>query len=162
MNKLRKDITDLLLRDFGYNAVKSEKRLERRFGSRSYEELTDIEKQQYDRQKKKQDAFDEWFIESERNAIIDCLRSIGEHVYTANSIYPTYSEELVERRLHQDLAIGQCYRLVQELQYAIETLPVDVNTYLRFGADIQKEIDLIKGWRKSDNKFKTALSQGNL
>lgn len=69
MNKLRKEITDLLLRDFGYNAVKSEKRLERRFGSRSYEELTDIEKQQYDRQKKKQDAFDEWFIESERNAI---------------------------------------------------------------------------------------------
>lgn len=162
LNKLRKEITDLLLRDFGYNAIKSEKRLERRFGSRSYEELTDIEKQQYDRQKKKQDAFDEWFIESERNAIIDCLRSIGEHVYTANSIYLTYPEELVERRIHQDLAIGQCYRLVQELQYAIETLPVDVNTYLRFGADIQKEIDLIKGWRKSDNKFKTALSQGNL
>lgn len=162
LNKLRKEITDLLLRDFGYNAIKSEKRLERRFGSRSYEELTDIEKQQYDRQKKKQDAFDEWFIESERNAIIDCLRSIGEHVYTANSIYPTYPEELVERRIHQDLAIGQCYRLVQELQYAIETLPVDVNTYLRFGADIQKEIDLIKGWRKSDNKFKMALSQGNL
>ena len=78
LNKLRKGITDLLLRDFGYNAIKSEKRLERRFGSRSYEELTDIEKQQYDRQKKKQDAFDEWFIESERNAIIDCLRSIGE------------------------------------------------------------------------------------
>ena len=40
LNKLRKEITDLLLRDFGYNAVKSEKRLERRFGSRSYEELT--------------------------------------------------------------------------------------------------------------------------
>lgn len=33
LNKLRKDITDLLLRDFGYNAVKSEKRLERWFGA---------------------------------------------------------------------------------------------------------------------------------
>ncbi len=51
LNKLRKEITDLLLRDFGYNAIKSEKRLES--GSRSYEELTDIEKQQYDRQQKK-------------------------------------------------------------------------------------------------------------
>ena len=81
-----------------------------------------------------------------------------EHVYTANSIYPTYYEELVERRVHQDLAIGQCYRLVQELQYAIETLPVDVNSFLRFGEDIQREIDLIKGWRKSDNKFKGAIS----
>jgi hypothetical protein len=99
-----------------------------------------------------------WFIEDERKAVVDCLRSIGEHVYTANSIYPTYYEELVERRVHQDLAIGQCYRLVQELQYAIETLPVDVNSFLRFGEDIQREIDLIKGWRKSDNKFKGAIS----
>lgn len=61
--------------------------------------------------------------------------------------------------MHQDLAIGQCYRLVQELQYAIETLPVDMNTYFRFSAQIQKEIDLIKGWRKSDNKFKRAISE---
>ena len=65
---------------------------------------------------------------------------------------------LVQRRLHQDEAVGQCYRLVQELQYAIETLPVDVNTYTRFGEAIQTEINLIKGWRKSDNKFKGAIS----
>lgn len=67
-------------------------------------------------------------------------------------------EELVERRLCQDRAIGQCYRLTQELQYAIETLPVDVNKYLRFADMIQTEINLIKGWRKSDNKFKRAIS----
>jgi hypothetical protein len=45
------------------------------------------------------------------------------------------------------------------LQYAIETLPVDVNTYLRFGEGIQTEINLLKGWRKSDNKFKRAISE---
>ena len=33
-----------------------------------------------------------------------------------------------------------------------------MNVYLRFSASIQKEIDLIKGWRKSDNKFKRAIS----
>ena len=47
---------------------------------------------------------------------------------------------------------------MQELQYAIETLPVDVNKYSRFGEMIQTEINLIKGWRKSDNKFKRAIS----
>ena len=51
-----------------------------------------------------------------------------------------------------------CYRLTQELQYAIETLPVDVNVYLQFGEAIQTEINLIKGWRKSDNKFKGVIS----
>lgn len=158
LTQLRKDITDLLLRDFGYSFEKAEKRLQKRFSGREYDYLTDSEKAQYDRLKRRYEAFDEWFIEDERRVIIDCLRAIGEHVYTANSIYPVYMEELIERRVHQDLAIGQCYRLVQELQYAIETLPVDVNVYLRFSASIQKEIDLIKGWRKSDNKFKGAIS----
>lgn len=158
LNKVRKEVTDLLLRDFGYSKRKAAQRLEKKFSGRSYEELTDVEKEIYDHFRKQQEAFDTWFIEDERKAVVDCLRSIGEHVYTANSIYPTYYEELVERRVHQDLAIGQCYRLVQELQYAIETLPVDVNSFLRFGEDIQREIDLIKGWRKSDNKFKGAIS----
>ena len=85
---------------------------------------------------------------------MDCLREITKHVFIANSIYPTCYEEFVQRRLHQDEAIGQCYRLTQELQYAIETLPVDVNTYLQFGEAIQTEINLIKGWRKADNKFR--------
>lgn len=82
--------------------------------------------------------------------------------YVENSIYPTYREELIERRVHQDRAVGQCYGLTQELQYAIETLPVDVNKYLRFAEMIQTEINLLKGWRKSDNKFKSALQEGNL
>ena len=78
--------------------------------------------------------------------------------------YPTCMEELIQRRIHQDEAIGQCHRLAQELQYAIETLPVDVNTYLQFGEAIQTEITLIKGWRKADNKFKigaTSTSAAN-
>lgn len=158
LNKLRREITDLLLRDFGYSRDKAQKRLEKRFGGKRYEELTDQDKSLYDRFKKQWESFDEWFIEDERKAIVDCLRAITKEVYIANSIYPTCPEELVQRRLHQDEAIGHCYDLVQELQYAIETLPVDVNKYTCFGEAIQTEINLIKGWRKADNKFK----QGSL
>lgn len=156
--KLRRNITDLLLRDFGYSFEKADKRLQKRFSGRAYEDLTDNEKAQYDRLQKRWTAFDEWFVIDERKVIVDCLREITKHVFIANSIYPTCREELVERRIHQDEAIGQCYRLTQELQYAIEILPVDVNTYTQFGQAIQTEINLIKGWRKSDNKFKGAIS----
>lgn len=156
--KLRRDITDLLLRDFGYSFEKQEKKLVKRFGGRSYNDLADFEKEQYQRLLERWTAFDEWFIADQRQIIVNCLRDITMHVYIANSIYPTCREELIQRRLHQDEAVGQCYRLVQELQYAIETLPVDVNAYLRFADDIQQEINLIKGWRKSDNKFKGAFS----
>lgn len=152
--KMRQRITDLLLRDFGYSFEKFNKKLEKRYGGKPYEELTDTQKHDYERQKKRNESFDEWFITRERETIMDCLHAINEHVYVANSIYPTCQEELTERRIHQDIAIGQCFRMVQELQYAIETLPVDVNVYLRFAEDIEKEISLLKGWRQSDNKFK--------
>lgn len=157
LTKLRKDITDLLLRDFGFDTVKAEKRLEKRYG-KPFEELDEKQQATYTRQKRRWDAFDEWFIEDERKTIVNCLRAITREVYIANSIYPTVQEELTERRLHQDRAIGLCYTLTQELQYAIETLPVDVNQYLRFGEMIQTEVNLIKGWRKSDNKFKGVIS----
>lgn len=157
LTKLRKDITDLLLRDFGFDTVKAEKRLEKRYG-KPFEELDEKQQATYTRQKRRWDAFDEWFIEDERKTIVNCLRAITREVYIANSIYPTVQEELTERRLHQDRAIGLCYTLTQELQYAIETLPVDVNQYLRFGEMLQTEVNLIKGWRKSDNKFKGVIS----
>ena len=159
---MRKEVTDLLLRDFGYDLDKAVKKVETTFGGRPYEELSPDEKVRYKKLMEKNTAFAEWFIVDERKVIVDCLRSITEEVYVANSIYPTYREELIERRVHQDRAVGQCYRLTQELQYAIETLPVDVNKYLRFAEMIQTEINLLKGWRKSDNKFKSALQEGNL
>lgn len=159
LKKMRKEVTDLLLRDFGYNLDKATKNVEKTFGGRPYEELSPDEKVRYEKLMEKNIAFAEWFITDERKVIVDCLRTITEEVYVANSIYPVYWDELVERRIHQDRAVGQCYRLTQELQYAIETLPVDVNKYLRFAEMIQTEINLLKGWRKSDNKFKSALQE---
>ncbi len=156
--KMRREVTDLILRDFGYDLSKAETKVQSIFGNKAYEELTPQEQVRYEKLKDRNKAFDEWFINDERQIIVDCLRNITEEVFVANSIYPMYPEELIERRLHQDKAIGQCYRLTQELQYAIETLPVDINKYLRFAEMIDKEISLIKGWRKSDNKFKRAIS----
>lgn len=158
LNKMRKEITDLLLRDFGYDHDKAADKANNTFGQRQYDDLSDSEKERYDKIVKRNSSFDKWFITDERRVVIDCIRKITEEVYVANSIYPTCQEELTERRVHQDLAVGQCYRLTQELQYAIETLPVDINKYLRFGEMIQEEIDLIKGWRKSNNKFKQSFT----
>lgn len=155
--KLRKEITDLLLRDFGYSKSKADKSMQRMFQGREYDSLTPEEQARYDKRKDRDEAFNNWYIESERDRIIDCLRNLTSYVYHANSIYPVYGCELEERRLYQDKALGECFTLVQELQYAIETLPVDVNKYVRFTDMIQKEINLIKSWRKSDNRFKDAV-----
>lgn len=68
--KTRKEITDLLLRDFGYDLERAEKRVAKMFGGRNYEELTPEEKVRYDKLKAKNEAFDNWFIEDERKCIV--------------------------------------------------------------------------------------------
>lgn len=47
--KMRRDITELLLRDFGYSYEKADKRLLKRFNGRGYADLTEAEQLQYDR-----------------------------------------------------------------------------------------------------------------
>ena len=56
LNKLRKDITDLLLRDFGFDIVKAEKRLSKRFGGKSFDELDEKQQAYYLRLKKRWEA----------------------------------------------------------------------------------------------------------
>ena len=148
--KMRKKITEALLVDFGYRADKSKEKLLRQFGVESEENLTDEQKVGYERVKIRNEAFSEWFIKDERDAIINLIREIGEHIYKANSIYAEYYEEIAQRRNEQELAIGCCMSLVQELQYCVETLPVDINKYLGLAGEINTEIKLIRGWRKSD------------
>ncbi len=156
--KTRKEITDLLLRDFGYDSKKAKDKVFKAFGNRGFAEMTPKEVLRFSDIEARNNAFDSWFVDNERQAVMDCLRKIGEEIFVANSIYPTCMEELIERRIHQDRAIGQCYRLMQELQYTIDILPVDINKYTRFAELIQTEINLLKGWRKADNKFKGAIS----
>lgn len=156
--KVRRNVTDLLLRDFGHSPEKAEKHLQKMFNNKKYDDLSKEEKVKYINKKSKNESFEEWFILEQRKTILNCLRNVQEYIFVANSIYPQYIEELIERRIYQDKAIGQCFRLIQELQYSIETLPVKIDIYLQLSKDIEKEINLIKSWRKSDNKFKKVIS----
>ena len=79
------------------------------------------------------------------------------NITAANSIYPVCMAEWEERRLYQDRAIGNCEILFQEMAYALSILPVDVDKYMRYVDIIQRQIALLKGWRKSDNKLKARL-----
>jgi len=156
--RLRKDITDLLLRDFGYSQKKSEQHMRKMFGGKPYEELYDDQKEHYQKRLHRNFGFEEWFIGHQRDIIMDCLSKATEYIFTANSIYPTNMAEYEKRRMFQNKAIGQCYRLLQELQYSIEMLPVNINKYAKFVGGIEREIRLLRGWRKKDNRFKKGIA----
>ena len=157
LTKMRKEVTDLALRDFGWRKDKEAKRIERLFNNRKFEQLNPEEQERYTKLQERNEAFAEWFIKDEREYIIHDIRTLDTEVSLANNIYPQYIEELIERRKHQDLAIGYCTDLVQELQYINETLPIDNNKYHTLIDMVNEEVLLLKGWRKSDNKLKTRL-----
>lgn len=155
--KTRKELTTLMLFDFGLHLERQERTLLRRLNIPDAAQLDGEALERYNKHKRRLSGLVNWYLEQERNTIHDCIAAVNEHVFIANSIYPNCMAELEERRIHQDIAIGQCWRLKQELQYTIETLEVDINRYTRIAEMIDKEIALIKAWRKSDNKFKDTL-----
>lgn len=157
--RMRREINNELLFDFGYRRDKAEKRILKMLGrlDSTYEELDEKDREYFDKLKKKYDAYEEWFIREMKIAILNDMRDITSEVFMANSIYPTMREELIERRIHQDRALGYCARLEQNLFTVIMELPVDHNKYTRLAKAIDNEIRLIKKWRQSDGRFRQMM-----
>lgn len=160
--ELRKDFVDLLLRDFG---VKKRKWNIENF-SASYhfnDEDAEIMKKLCERYEINGliTEFPEWLIDNERQKILKILNNLIHNITIANTIYPQHEAEYYERRILQDHAIGNCEELFQEMQYCLDIFPVDANKYMGFVDKINKEIALLKGWRKSDNKTLGRIKQRN-
>lgn len=152
--RLRADITNLMLLDFGFSEEKYRKHMER---YRETHANTGNVDEVVERYQKKCDSFKKWFIDRECDAVMEILRRIECEFTAGNSIYPSETPakimEFCERRKHIDEAIAQCYVLKQELQYVISSLPVNINRYERIAVDIDKQIALYKGVRQSDNRL---------
>lgn len=59
-------------------------------------------------------------------------------------------------------AIAECFNLQQELQYAITTIPVDIDQYFRFDSMIQRQVTLIKSWYGSYKNIMSNQQKRNL
>jgi hypothetical protein len=142
--KLREDITNFLLRDFGVRdkirKIKTTENLD----------VTVIEE------------YPEWLIEFFRKSIINILRSLMMNIMAGNTIYPVTMEELAERRRYQTAAIINCEQLLSEMTYCADVLPVELNKFLPYVDRIDFEIRLLKGWRKSSNDLARKIKDGNV
>jgi hypothetical protein len=92
---------------------------------------------------------------------MDSMNSLINNITYANSVYPTRELEYDQRRLYQNRAIANCYQMLQEMQYVISVLPVDAERYMNYVGMIDREIVLLKGWRKSDNRILKAIKSKN-
>lgn len=103
------------------------------------------------------DEYPEWIIEKLRSSIWDLLRDMMVNITRAYTVWATNISEAHERRNAQNRAIADCESILKELEFATEILPVDAEKYMSYVEIIEREIALLKGWRKSDNKRNESL-----
>lgn len=149
---LRKNLTELLLRDFGIrNKIRKSVTMTKHMteeDAATFQNLVD----KYECTNII-DEYPDWLIDKMRNNILNLCYAMIMNITAANSIYPTNKSEYYDRRNYQNHAIGNCEQLLQELQYIISIIPVDANKFMPYTKMITKEIQLLKGWRKSDNRI---------
>lgn len=147
---LRRRITTELLTSFGY----SEKKLEEHVRKvTAYIKGKEERKARQEMLLAMMQEFSMWLIEYERDDIADITREISRHLRQANSIWPNYYAEYIERRLELDRARECCNALQDELQYIAEQLPADKNRYMGIVLDIEEIYNKIGSLRQSDNRF---------
>jgi hypothetical protein len=132
--KLRKEVTMLLLRDFGIRDKV------RNIKSGDGESVTIIE------------GYPNCFILNLQNRIIRLLDKLLIAITKANTIYPTTKYELERRRWAQTIAISICENLIQQFEYCLDVLPMKVNVLIHFVNRLKYEIMLLKGWRKANEE----------
>lgn len=98
------------------------------------------------------------FLDLKFERIVNVCGDIIGDTNRANKMFVTNIDEYKARRMYQDKAIGSCEVLKQEIQSIIDIIPnININKYVRTVDLVQKEINLIKAWRKSDIRLKKRL-----
>lgn len=101
--------------------------------------------------------YPDWMIEMFRKRVTDHLQSMLDNITHAYTIWATNLAEADDRRLAQDRAISACEMLKQDIELVADVLPVKADKLLRYIDALNREIALLKGWRKSDNKRRKTL-----
>ncbi len=144
--KIRKRMTFELMRNFGL----TQKRLDEYVGKQTAYIQDEAER------KREQEALRMRiadFVRKERDRVTDLSTGVTGHLRAANTIYPEYWQEFIERRLELDKAMEYCNRLQDELQYIAVALNADKNKYTSIVLDIDKVFNLIKKLRQSDRRL---------
>lgn len=92
------------------------------------------------------------YIQTATKKLLCYVWDLINHIKIANTLYPTTHEELVERRLEQDKALGACFSMLTLYELAMKYLGVKDDMGVIEIKNIVHGINAIKAWRTSDNK----------
>ena len=92
----------------------------------------------------------EYYIQTR---ILDLLGYMMESIVNANEIFPTTIEEVTQRKLLQNKAIGYVANLENELEYLVDLFPEKIRQIIMFVDLIDHEKKLLRRWKQSNSKI---------
>lgn len=139
-------ITELSMRGFGKKARKLPKE------PRNFNIWSEPQKNKwYETQKKlleRNESFDMRFISNESQVVDNLCRQMVFLIDRANTLNPQYLHEFDHQRDMQNEVIGICNNLERELDHIVDTIPSNKNYSVILVDLLEKEIALVRGWRK--------------
>lgn len=154
--KLRKSLLFLMTRDFGIKPRARQPTFYTQGWDPEDKEYFEIILQKYG-VSRVIDDYPLWIINMFRDNVTKLLSQMMQHITQAYTIWATNRAEADLRRNAQDLAIADCECLKQELELVVDILPTRAEKIIKYVDKINKEIALLKGWRKADNKRRKEL-----
>ena len=92
------------------------------------------------------------YIHSASKMLMSLVFDLVYHIKVANSLYPITHEELTERRIEQDKAIGVCFDIMTLYELVMHKLKVKDDMGVTEIRNVNHQVNSIKKWRSSDNK----------
>ncbi|MCB5701409.1 hypothetical protein LIQ46_00155 [Megasphaera elsdenii] len=149
--RLHKKILFLMVRDFGLKPRARQPTFYTRGWAAEDKELFEAITQKYGITRVVDD-YPAWMIQTFRDKLIRQLDMMMEAITSAYTIWATTKSEADYRRVSQDRAIAACESLKQTFELIVDVLPVKAEKLIPYIDEINREIALLKGWRKADNK----------
>lgn len=110
----------------------------------------------------RQEYYDNLFIKRETEVLDNICREIVFLIDGANEIKPQYTFECDKIRSMQDDAIIKCGNLKRELNHIMRTIPSNKNFIVKLEGDIERELAILRGWRKSGNSVRQKICESEL
>lgn len=139
--KVREALESLSLRSFGVRSRNSILR-------RKYEQAIHLEG--------RQETADE-IIKMVSRTLFNLGSDIERELCAADAIFPRTKRDFRLRREYQNKALSSCKMAKDELNQIADYFDVDISVFKESVLLLDKEINLIKAWRRSDNKRFKAL-----
>lgn len=100
-------------------------------------------------------SYPEYIFDYYRKCILEQCSELISLISKAYTMYPNSAFEFNTKRQYQTDAISVCYDMKHTLQIAIKLFNSNhLEKFVPIVNDIDKEIELLKTWRKDSNKFK--------